>query len=205
MGKELAQVPQVRTLKWSLIRFINEKIGVVLSLPPWWSEARKGGDRRGQVEPSSKRKPGSPKQGPGPRSCLPSGLHPWSLPFPHQGMQAEKEGDWPVQFWALQRRVFQSFTVGADNGGIGILSFPLVVSRDALLAKWLRPSVLPSVKGGYWSRRVAGPDGMRIKREASRGKIICARLFPKKFRPPPLQDLSQRGVWKFNRASQSGS
>lgn len=74
--------------------------------------------------------------------------------------------------------------MGADNGGIGILSFPLVVSRDALFAKWLRPSVFPSVKGGYWPRRVAGPDGMRIKREASRGKIICARLFPKKFRPP---------------------
>ena len=33
MGKELTQVPRVRTLKWSLIRFINEKIGAVLSLP----------------------------------------------------------------------------------------------------------------------------------------------------------------------------
>lgn len=45
----------------------------------------------------------------------------------------------------------------------------------------------------------------RIKREEHRGKVICAWLFLKTEFTPVPQDLSQRGVWKFNRASQSGS
>lgn len=51
-----------------------------------------------------------------------------------------------------------------------------------------------------------GQDGIRgSKGEKSRGKVIWARFFLQTDFSPLPQDLSQRGVWKFNRASQSGS